>query len=285
MISTIKDELQTQFPHYWIIISTVNTQGASCNSSGEHYNFTMLTALDSHHFPSATSETLLPGRQLRRGEKGLHLIVSGRALALTTTTKRGGKFVIINLYQFTAANPAEQKEVWDIFAAWVLKHPNDQIILIGDFKSATVGERTGYSLPLSDNKADDSLHDFCQDTGGDLVSSKCHTWRRWKQNASLDNAVTWNHHLSQPQVSPFEAKHKLNDHRVLSFALPAEDLVTTFKVPKQNFDIPTDRYQRNLLQWHKNVQQTISPFASNDGQEETCESLLNKMREEQDHAQ
>jgi len=210
-------------------------------------------------------------------------------LALTTTTKSGVKFVIINLYQFTAANPAEQKEVWGIFAAWVLKHPNDQIILIGDFNSVTVGERTGYSLPLCDNKADDSLHDFCQDTGGDLVSFKCHSWHRGKQSASLDNAVTWNHHLSQPQVSPFEAKHKLYDHRVLSFALPAEDFVTTFKVPKRNFDIPTDRvdvvfFQRNLLQFHKNVQQRISPFASNDGQEETGESLLNKMREEQDHA-
>ena len=202
------------------------------------------------------------------GQKGLHLIVSGRALALTTTTKSGGKFVIINLYQFTAANPAEQKEVWDIFAAWVLKHPNDQIILIGDFKSATVGERTGYSLPLSDNKADDSLHDFCQDTGGDLVSSKCHTRRRWKQNASLDNAVTWNYHLSQSQVCPFEAKHKRYDQGVLSFALPNEDFITTFKAPKQSFDIPTDRVdvvffqpcQRNLLQQHKDVQQRISPL-------------------------
>jgi len=102
----------------------------------------------------------------------------------------------------------------------------------------------------------------------------------------LDNAVTWNYHLSQPQVCPFEAKHKLYDHGVLSFALPTEDFITTFKALKRSFDIPTDRvdvvfFQRNLLQWHKNVQQRISPFANN-GVEETDYSLLNTMREEQD---
>jgi len=46
-----------------------------------------------------------------RRAKGLHPVVSGRALALSTTTKSGGKFVIINLYQFTAANLVEQQEV------------------------------------------------------------------------------------------------------------------------------------------------------------------------------
>ena len=107
-------------------------------------------------------------------------------------TKSGGKCVIINLYQFTAAKTAEQKEVWDIIAAWVLKHPNDNIILIGDFNSAPAGERTGYLLPLSDSlrQADARLLDFYQDKGGNLVSSRCHSWHRGKQSASLDNAVT-----------------------------------------------------------------------------------------------
>jgi len=84
-----------------------------------------------------------------------------------TTTKSCGKFVIINLYQFTAANLAKQKEVWDIIAAWVLKHPNDKISLISDFNSAPAGERTGYSLQFSDSlcQADAILRDFCQDTG------------------------------------------------------------------------------------------------------------------------
>ena len=75
-------------------------------------------------------------------------------------------------------------------------------------------------------------------------------------------------------------------HFFSSLALPTEDFITNFKAPKRSFDIPTDRadvifFQRNLLQWHKNVQQRIYPFA-NDVEEETGESLLNKTREEQD---
>ena len=75
---------------------------------------------------------------------------------------------------------------------------------------------------------------------------------------------------------------------VLSYALPHEDFITTFKAPKRSFNIPADRvdvvfFQRNLLQWQNtwNVQQRISPFA-NEGEEATGGSLLNKMREEQD---
>jgi len=81
-------------------------------------------------------------------------------------------------------------------------------------------------------------------------------------------------------------KHKCHDHGVLRFALPHEDFITTFKASKRSFDNPTDSvdvvfFQRNLLKWHKNVQQRISPFA-NEGEEATGESLLNKMHEEQD---
>jgi len=80
-------------------------------------------------------------------------------------------------------------------------------------------------------------------------------------------------------------KHKRYDHGVLSCALPHEDLITSFKAPERSFDIPPDSVdvvfsQQNLLQWHKNVQQRIFPF-TNDGGEATRESLLHKMREEQ----
>jgi len=120
--------------------------------------------------------------------------------------------------------------------------------------------------------------------GGDLTSSSCDSWRRGKQSASFDNTITWNYPLSQPQVCPFEAEHERYDHGVLSVALPFKDFITSFKVPKRSFDIPTDRvdlvfFQRNLLQWHKNVQQKMTPFSS-EGGEATGESPLQKMREE-----
>ena len=135
-------------------------------------------------------------------------------------------------------------------------------------------------------QADARLLDFCQDTGGDLVSSRCNSWRRGQQSTSLNNTVTWNYHPFSTPGLHFEAKHKFYDHGVLGFALPIEDFITTFKALKGSFDILTDRvdvvlFQRNLLQWHKNVQQRISPFA-NDGEEETGDSLLKNLREEQD---
>jgi len=77
-----------------------------------------------------------------------------------------------------------------------------------------------------------------------------------------------------------------NGMTTLAAHLTNEDFISTFEALKRSFDIPTDRedvvfFQRNLLQWHKNVQQRISPF-SNDSEEATGESLLNRMREEQD---
>jgi len=185
------------------------------------------------------------------------------------------------------------KDAWKALSGqeqedWVSHLMIDKIILIGHLNSAPAGEQTGYSLPLSNSlrQTDARLRDFCEDTGDDLTSSRCHSWRRGKQSASLDNAVTWNYPLSQPQICPFEAKHKRYDHGVLSFALPCEDFITSLKVPERSFDIPTDRvdvvfFQRNLLQWHKNVQQRISPFSS-EGGEATGELLLQQMREEQD---
>jgi len=286
MIPAIKDELHVQFPNYWIFMSTVSEQDSLYNSTGGQYHFTTLTALDSYNFPSASSVALHPGSQKGRGQ-GACPVVSGRALALSTTTKSGGKFTIINLYQFTAAKPAAREEVWDIIAKWIRRHSKDKVILIGDLNSAPVHGRQGYSLPLSGDirKADEGLLDFCQGTTSTLVSVRDHSWKRGKQSAALDNAVTWNYHLAGAQVCHVVARHKQYDHGVLSIELPLADFATSYKVPKRNFDIPTDRvdvvfFQRSLLQWHKNAQRRISPFAQPD-KEETGESLFDKLREEQ----
>jgi len=198
------------------------------------------------------------------------------------------KHVIINLYQFTAANPSEQDEVCDIIKAWILKHSNNKTILIGHFKYAPAGGRSGYFLPLSDTirKADDSLLDFCQGNGGALVSSRHHAWSRRKQHVA-HNAITSNNHLSFPKVCAFVLRHKNYNHRVLSFTLPFEDFISTFKRPKRNFNISSDRvdvvfFQKNLLQWHSSIQQRISLFMQNEVEAETGKSLLDKMQKEQE---
>ena len=107
-------------------------------------------------------------------------------------------------------------------------------ILIGDFNCAPTGGRLGYSLPLGDNmrRADEGLSSFCEDTGGTLVPATHHTLTRGAQRAALDNAITWNYHLAHPQVSSFKARHKDYDQDVLSFALPVQDFISTYKVPK-----------------------------------------------------
>jgi len=283
MIPAIKDELQTLFPHYWITISTAQEQVGT-----QHYNYTTLTALDSYHFPSASSPTLHPGKQLRKGA-GCHSVINGRTLALETSTKSGGKFVIINLYQFTAADPTGQAEVWETLQRWILKHPEMQIILIGDLNCAPEGGRYGYSLPLSDSlrRADTGLATFCDEAGGTLVPATHHTWIRGAQRAALDNAITWNYHLSHPQVSSLKARHKEYDHGVLSFALPTEDFISTYKVPKRNFDIPGEKvdvvfFQKNLLRWHTNTLQRISPFIRKETEAASGETLLDNLMKKQD---
>ena len=82
--------------------------------------------------------------------------------------KSGGKFTIINLYQFTAVKPRERGEVWDVIKIWILTHSKDKVIHIGGFNSASAGGRTGYSLPLGDDiqNADDGLQDVCRGTDG-----------------------------------------------------------------------------------------------------------------------
>ena len=164
-------------------------------------------------------------------------------------------------------NPVEQQEVWDIIAAWVLKHPNDKIILIFDLNSAPAGERTGYSLPLSNSlrQADARLQDFCQDTGGDLTSSRHHSWRRGKQSASLDNAVTWNYPLSQPQVCPFEAKHKLYDHGASCFQMSTRHCGHFASTPPRCCSFRAEEQPRHTVWifWHT-MSGVILPFTSSE---------------------
>jgi len=79
LISTNKDELHAQFLHYWIFISAVNEQGVPCDSSDEHYNFTMLTALDSHHCRTLQDRNLGLGcRPLQDRNLGLRSVCSLR---------------------------------------------------------------------------------------------------------------------------------------------------------------------------------------------------------------
>jgi len=61
-VDAVKSELHALFPHYWIYISTVISNGTTNQDErGRHYRFTTLTTLDSHYFPSANHLSLHPG--------------------------------------------------------------------------------------------------------------------------------------------------------------------------------------------------------------------------------
>ena len=100
-------------------ITTAHTDGRRTHDAdGRHYNFTTLTALDSHFFPSATGLTLHPGTANGLKHKR-QPISAGRLLALTTKTKNGGERNIINMYQFTAEKTMEREQMWKIVRDWV----------------------------------------------------------------------------------------------------------------------------------------------------------------------
>ena len=110
-VADVKLEIQTLFPQYWVFVATLYFNGRGFqDSDGKHYHFTTLTALDSHFFPPATNLTLRPGTS--KGPKNKRQPISaGRLLAMTTKTKDGGRFNIINLYQFTADKVDDRERV------------------------------------------------------------------------------------------------------------------------------------------------------------------------------
>jgi len=112
-VDAVKSELHALFPHYWIYISTAIINGAgNQDERGWHYKFTILTALDSHYFPSATHFSLNPGsfKGSRRGG-AREPQTAGRSVSITTKTKNGGNLHVINLYQFTANDGGQQDVV------------------------------------------------------------------------------------------------------------------------------------------------------------------------------
>ena len=286
-VADIKLEIQTLFPQYWVFITTSHTNGKGFqDSSGRHYHFTTLTALDSHYFPSATSLTLHPGTS--KGPKHKRQPIStGRVLALTTKTKDGGVFNVINLYQFTADKTDEREQIWKIISDWISKHPNERTILIGDFNCSGQCDRWGYVLPLhkSLSSADEQLRDFCEKSGGQLTSPPRHTWSRDGHKAVLDHAVTWNMALTSPKVDHLGESHKNYDHGRTSFGLPPEDFLRR-STPARDFTFLSDKvdvihFHTNLSEWQRRVGNKISPFALDESVEDG-DSIMERMTADQE---
>ena len=286
-VKEVKFEIQKLFPHYWVHITTAHSNGRRTQGAdGKHYNFTTLTALDSHFFPSAKGFTLHPGTA--RGPRRKRQPISvGRLQVISTKTKDGGKLNIINMYQFTAENIMEREELWKYVRDWVARRPLEKTILVGDLNCAGPGGREGYAHPLhsSLSAADKGLLDFCDSSDGTLTSPPGFTWARGNQRAVLDHAVSWNMVISSPKVEHLGEIHKRYDHDCVSFGLPAEDFLRR-PIPTRDFTLTADKidvvhFHSNVLKWQKRVASRISPFAP---EEELAdgESLMKQLLIDQD---
>jgi len=173
-------------------------------------------------------------------------------LALTTKTKDGGKFNIINLYQFTADTVDDRERVWKVIREWVAKHSSERTILVEDLNYAGQGGRLGYALPLhkSLTTADKGLKDFCGASDGMLISPPGFTWTRGEQKAVLDHAVTWNMAISSPKVDYLGESHKRYDHGRTSVGFPAEDFLRR-PTPTRDFTFLANKV--DLIHFHSNV--------------------------------
>ena len=83
------------------------------------------------------------------------------------------------MYQFTAANPQGQTEMWTATENWISKQKDNRIILQGDLNSAHPGGRWDYAQPLNKEigTADKKLEHFIKSTNGNFYTQQKHTWK------------------------------------------------------------------------------------------------------------
>ena len=75
--------------------------------------------------------------------------MDGRLSITKAQTPTGTTFQFINMYQFTAANPQGQTEMWTATENWINKQKDSRTILQGDLNSAHPGGRWDYAQPLN----------------------------------------------------------------------------------------------------------------------------------------
>jgi len=123
----------------------IRNGAGSQDHRGKHYNLTILTAIDSHYFLSATHLSLHPGYSKGSKRGGSRLPpTAGRSISITTKTKNGGKLHIINLYQHTANDGRQQEVIWELIRTWISRHPGERVILIGDLNGLIPGGKHNF---------------------------------------------------------------------------------------------------------------------------------------------
>jgi len=105
--NSVKRELQRVFPHSWIYITTAQSPRKDCRD--RPYVFSVLTALHLAFFPNVTQIRCPHSRQMK---PDICREIDGRLSITQAQTPTGTTFQFMNIYQFTAANPMGQTEMW-----------------------------------------------------------------------------------------------------------------------------------------------------------------------------
>ena len=102
--NAVKREIQRVFPHCWIYITTAQSTRKDCRD--RTYVYSVLTALHSAFFPKATQMRCHHSTQM---DPDTRREIDGRLSITQAQTPTGNTFQVINIYQFTAANPAGRR--------------------------------------------------------------------------------------------------------------------------------------------------------------------------------
>jgi len=120
----VKSEIQRVFPHYWIYITTAQSSRNDCRD--RPYVYSVLTALHSAFFHKVTQMRCHHSRQM---DPDTRREIDGRLSITQAQTPTGTKFQFTNIYQFTAAKPTGQTDVWTTTGNWINKQKNNRIIM------------------------------------------------------------------------------------------------------------------------------------------------------------
>ena len=253
--NTVKRELQRLFPLYWIYITTAQSSRKDCRD--RPYVYSVLTALHSAFFPKVTQ---LRCRHSRQMDPNIRREIDGRLSITQAQTPTGTTFQIINIYQFTAANPEGQSAMWTTTENWVNKQKGNRIIMQGDLNCAHQGCRWEYAQPLNKDigTADNKLEHFLQNTSGCFHTQQEPTWKGKECRAALDHVITWNYHLPPQAARPIPKSHKKFDHCQVWTQLPHLDFpkqTNTARTTQPDFSqqIDTVFFKRHVDDWKARI--------------------------------
>jgi len=190
--------------------------------------------------------------------------IDGRLSITQAQTPTGNTFQVINIYQFTAANPAGQTDMWATTENWINKQKDNRIIVQGDLNCAHPGCRWEYAQPLNRDigTADNKLEHFLENTNGCFHTQQEHTWKGKECRAALDHAITWNYHLPPSVAKPIPKSHKKFDHCQVWTQLPHPDFpkqTNTARTTQPDFSqrIDTVFFKRHVDDWKARIKSQI----------------------------